>query len=326
MVLKVGENGTISYSTSPSGLNVSFVPDDSGVISVNETTGVVTALKNGTAAVTVYVGDNKKYAMNSIIVNVTVLNDASVVAEDMVLKVGENGTISYSTSPSGLDVSFVVDNSGVVSVSDNGTVTALKEGNATIIVKVVGDGVYFENSTTVAVTVSKFKTEINIDENVLDLLVRDKHSTGATLIPAEAGNLTYTSSDEKVAKVVNNTIVAVSEGNATITVSFDGDNKYLAAESKTINVKVTKKESSIDIEPKSVEVVAGEDAAITVILPEDATGIVLVDVGDNKYYGDVENGNAAVNIAGLTAGNYTAKVIYPGDDKYINASGSVSIR
>ena len=89
-MLKVGENGTIVYSTSPSGLNVSFVPDDSGVISVNETTGVVTALKNGTAAVTVYVGDNKKYAMNLTVVTVTVsLNDASVSADDMKLNVGD---------------------------------------------------------------------------------------------------------------------------------------------------------------------------------------------------------------------------------------------
>ena len=138
--------------------------------------------------------------------------------------------------------------------------------------------------------------------------------------------LDYTSSDESVVKIVDDSFVAVGEGLATITVSFNGNDKYESADDASFKVGVFKKESSIDIEPKSVEIVAGEDAPITVILPEDATGIVLVDVGDNKYYGDVENGNATVNIAGLTAGNYTAKVIYPGDDKYINASSSVSIK
>jgi hypothetical protein len=45
----------------------------------------------------------------------------------------------------------------VVSVDENGKVTALKDGTATVTVSVGGDGVYAENSKTVTVTVSSYE-------------------------------------------------------------------------------------------------------------------------------------------------------------------------
>ncbi len=139
MTLNVGENSTIEYTTTPADLNVSFVPDDSGVVKVNES-GIVTALKEGTANITITVGDDKKYTINSTIITVNVtLNNANITAKDIELTVGENSTIEYTTTPADLNVSFVPDDSGIVKVSDNGTVTALKEGTANITIT-VGDG------------------------------------------------------------------------------------------------------------------------------------------------------------------------------------------
>ena len=63
----------IRWDESNFDLNVTFVVDDSGVVSVDDS-GVVTALKNGTAQITVNVGDNKKYALNSTVMsNITVI-------------------------------------------------------------------------------------------------------------------------------------------------------------------------------------------------------------------------------------------------------------
>ena len=55
------------------------------------------------------------------------------------------------------------------------------------------------------------------------------------------------------------------------------------------------------------------------------TGVVLVDVAGNKFYGDVNNGKASVVVSGLMAGNYTVDVVYAGDDKYTNASTTANI-
>ena len=95
-------------------------------------------------------------------------------------------------------------------------------------------------TTNVAtVTVSKVPTEINVYEATIELEVNDEISTGATLTPAEAGNLAYTSSNTSVAEVEEGKIIALGVGTATITVSFAGDDTYDAAESKTIEVTVS---------------------------------------------------------------------------------------
>lgn len=94
-------------------------------------------------------------------------------------------------------------------------------------------------TTNVAtVTVCKVPTEINVSEATIELEVNNEISTGATLTPAEAGNLVYTSSNTSVAEVEEGKIIALGVGTATITVSFAGDDTYEAAESKTIEVTV----------------------------------------------------------------------------------------
>ena len=245
-----------------------------------------------------------------------------------------NGTIIEATlSPSQAGkLSYSSNDTSVAVVNENGEITAVGAGTANITVSFEGNNNYAASQNYTVVTVSKISTKIDLTEDGYAVYVDDIYDNLAVLQDVDGNNITdeyrldYTSSDESVVKIVDDSFVAVGEGLATITVSFNGTDKYESADDASFKVGVFKKESSIDIEPKSVEIVAGEDAPITVILPEDATGIVLVDVGDNKYYGDVENGNATVNIAGLTAGNYTAKVIYPGDDKYSEANTTVAVK
>ena len=154
------------------------------------------------------------------------------------LFVGDNFTIVATTTPEGLNVTYVQDDSGVYIVDENGVVTALKNGTGSVLVKIGGDGVYAENSTIVNITVSKVPTEIKVTNATLDLKVDGEIETGATLIPADAGNLTYTINNPSIVKVEDGKIIALKEGNATITVSFTGNKKYLPAENKTIIVTV----------------------------------------------------------------------------------------
>ena len=95
-------------------------------------------------------------------------------------------------------MTYVPDNSGVVSVDNKGVVTALKEGTANITVKVGGDGVYAENTTEITVSVSKIPTEITLTNETLDLIEGYNSSISADLIPADAGNVTFTSSNSSV--------------------------------------------------------------------------------------------------------------------------------
>ena len=157
------------------------------------------------------------------------------------LFVGDTFTIVANTTPKGLNVTYVPDDSGVYDVDKSGVVTALKNGTGSVLVKIGGDGVYAENSTIVTVTVTKVPTEIKVTNTTLNLEVNDEIPTGATLSPADAGNLTYNLSNEGIVKIEDGEIIALKEGNVTITVSFKGNNKYLTAENKTINVTVSLK-------------------------------------------------------------------------------------
>ena len=311
MELKVGESGVINYTTAPEGLKVNFAADNSGIVSVDED-GTVKALKNGTAKITINVGDDEVYAKNSTVITVTVtLNDASVEAEDMELNVSDSGVINYTTNPKGLDVTFVADNSGVVSVDEDGTVKALKEGKANITVKVGDDKVYAKNSTVITITVSKIPTEINVNNHTLDLGVDDKVDSVAELLPSDAGKLNFTSSDENVVVVDDNgTFTAVGVGSANVTVSFDGNNKFEAAESKIIYVTVSKIPTKIFVSNDTIDMKVDDEVDPGVsITPYDAgklnftsSDVSVVRVDDNGTFTGVGIGTAIVTVS--FDGNY----------------------
>ena len=306
MELKVGESGVIDYTENPEGLKVNFVADNSGIVSVDKD-GKVKALKNGTAEITLNVGDDEVYAKNSTVITVTVtLNDASVEAEDMELNVSDSGVINYTTNPKGLDVTFVADNSGVVSVDEDGTVKALKEGKANITVKVGDDKVYAKNSTVITVTVSKIPTRIDLNNHTLDLGVDDKVDSVAELLPSDAGKLNFTSSDENVVVVdANGTFTAVGTGSANVTVSFKGNNRYTAAESRIVYVTVSKIPTEIYVTNSTIDMKVDDEVDPRVsITPSDAgklnftsSDVSVVRIDDNGTFIAVGAGTAVVTVS-----------------------------
>ncbi|WP_288267289.1 right-handed parallel beta-helix repeat-containing protein, partial [uncultured Methanobrevibacter sp.] len=104
------------------------------------------------------------------------------------------------------------------------------------------DNVTITNAT---ISISKTPTTITVENTTVELMVLDSVGTGAALTPADAGELTFTSSNTTVAKVEDGKIIAVGEGSAIITVSFSGNDDYAAAEDKTINVDVIKYDSKV---------------------------------------------------------------------------------
>ena len=392
-------------ATVPNGLKVTYVPDDSGVVSVSDD-GVVTALKNGTAKITVKVGGDGVYAENSTIVTVTVskipseiivkntdismmvrgydilidatLNpieagnliykssDESVVivkngliqalaegtatvtvsftgneqyapAENKTIKVTvnlydasvsvNNSTVDLfvkdtfaivATVPNGLKVTYVPDDSGVVSVSDDGVVTALKNGTAKITVKVGGDGVYAENSTIVTVTVSKIPSEIIVKNTDISMMVRGYDILiDATLNPIEAGNLIYKSSDESVVIVKNGLIQALAEGTATVTVSFTGNEQYAPAENKTIKVTVNLKQTTVKVNADNS--VYGNNVIVKVTASE--KGKVTVQIGNIVKSVNVDaNKVTSVDFGILDVNSYEVSATFDGGKNFNTSS------
>ena len=176
-------------------------------------------------------------------------------------------------------------------------------------------------NVTISVTVSKIETTITVDEDYLELNVDDEDSIIAELSPEEAGNITFTSSDETVVKVDSEgNLVAVSEGEAVITLSFAGDDKYTDCEA-TVAVTVSKIETSIFIYKDSLEfLVDDEDSIIAEINPEEAGNITFKSSDESVVTVDDEG-----NVKAVGKGKAVITLSFTGDDKYTDCEATVTV-
>ena len=264
--LLVGNESSIAANLTPADAgNVTFTSNDKNIVTVDNQ-GNVIAVGEGNTTITVSFAGDYKYeaAENKTITVIVNLRDASVSVNNNTLDLNVDDTFNIvaSTVPTGLNVTYTSNDTSVVTVDSDGKITAHAEGSAIITVSVGGDGIYALNSTNINVTVSKIPTNINITNdtvskiptninitnNTVVLNVGDNISSGASLIPATAGNLTYTSSNATVA-IVDGTgmIKGLKEGTAVITVSFNGNDQYAPAANKTINVTVKLRNASVSV-------------------------------------------------------------------------------
>ena len=288
--------------------------------------GVIYGDAKGQATITVSFAGNNKYAAaenKTITVNVS-LNDASVTVDKDTVNLYVEGThtINATTVPSFLinNVTYKSSDESVATVDAKGNVIAVAEGNAIITVEVGDDKVYAKNSTTVTVTVSKIPTEIIIQNSTVNLNALQYASTGATLTPADAGTLNFTSSNTDVAKIEDGKIYGVGAGEAIITVSFAGDNKYAAAENKTILVKVSALDAKVNVNKAEYLLDIGDEEDITATtIPQGLdvkfeTDDDIVSVDANGHIKALANGTATIYVS---VGD---NVIYKYDVVYVNVT------
>ena len=298
---------------------LTYTSDDESIVLVDEA-GLIFARGKGTATVTVSFAGNDKYAAaenRTITVNVT-LNYASVSTENdtIDLYVDDACIINATANPSFLTVYYASSNESVATVTDYGNVKAVGEGTAVITLTVGNGETYAVNSTNVTVTVSKVLTEISIENDTLKLEVTDEVDTGATLTPADAGNVTYTISNSSIVKVKDGKVIALAEGEAAITVSFVGDVKYAVAENKTITVNVSLKDASVSVNNDTLDlfvddtfnlVATTEPKDLTVNFTSSNPSIVTVDnKGNVVAVGEgIANITVSVGCDGVYAENST---------------------
>lgn len=140
MDLQVGNTFTLVPAIEPENATnqqVTYSVDDESILSVDEN-GVVTGLKNDVGIVTVTSVDNPEISKNcTFMVQPRPAAAAIAITPDSAkLSVGEQKTLTLSPTPANADISGVIwsveSGSNVVSVSADGKVTALSDGNAAV--------------------------------------------------------------------------------------------------------------------------------------------------------------------------------------------------
>ena len=236
--VKLSSNGTLTETEGDVGLTSQFSATSDGIYYVNAT------VDNEIIGVNVKVnGSGPTPIPTNITVNTTSLD----------LTLGENGTINATLNPPEAGNLTVNYDDKIITVTQNTAgiwyVTPKTEGNTTITFSFPGNEHYAPaESKTITVTVNRIPTEIEIASETITLNVSDSASAGASLTPADAGNLVYTSNNTEVAIVDGNGVIkGLKGGSATITVSFDGNERYAPAENKTIIVTVKLRDASVSV-------------------------------------------------------------------------------
>ncbi|MBQ9989624.1 MAG: Ig-like domain-containing protein [Lachnospiraceae bacterium] len=152
----------------------------------------------------------------------------SLSSTSLSLEEGKTASLSAKITPeNATDKTLTWSSSadGVAKVDGNGTVTAVKAGEATITVKAGGKTA----SCTVKVTAKAVETSITLDKTTATLKTGESLTLKAAVTPA-GKTLSWSSSKPEVATVENGKVTAKAAGEATITVTADG---------KSVSCKVT---------------------------------------------------------------------------------------
>ncbi|WP_407432174.1 Ig-like domain repeat protein [Methanobrevibacter sp.] len=287
--------------------------------------------ENYTASVT-YMGDGN-FSEAETTVKISIPDEPVVEPKDPNLKASvENTTVSVSVDKDATGYVVVdVDGTSYYAEVENGqaviSIPALRPGSYSADVTYAGDENYKNASTTVSIVVPDEPVVEPKDPNLKATAVNntitatvDKDATGSIMVDVDGQGYYAPIKDGKA--VIN--VIGLDDGKYDAVVSYVGDDTFKAANA-TVSITVPKKE---DPQPEPVDPKADikvSNDSVSIELPKDATGYLLVDVDGQGYYVPVKDGKATLDLPELAPGNHTVTVTYTGDKKYDSANATQTI-
>jgi Listeria/Bacterioides repeat len=238
-----GSTATLVATVAPASAtnkSLTWSSSNTGVATVNAN-GIVTAVKDGTATITVTTVDGSYKATCTVTVSKTnvAVTGISLNKTSLNLAVNESSTVTATVTPSGATnkkVSWTSNNTKVATVNASGKITGVSDGTA-VITATTDDGKFTATLTVTVKTVAV--TSVSLNKSTVNLVEGKTETLKATIKPTNASvkDVTWSSSDASVATVdKNGKVTAKKAGTAIITVTTkDG------AKTATATVKVTEK-------------------------------------------------------------------------------------
>ena len=325
--IKCGEEAVITATVTngATGTVTFFVNGKTYVVDITDSVATlkIADLTTGDYPVFAYYNGDKYYktSYNSTTFNVAKLASTTTVNVSDI-KVGEDAVISIAVPEitSGVvsvTVGDAIYNVAVVDGKGSLTLSGLASGSYDVVAKFNGDDKYLAsedsakfNVTKLASTIDIAVDNIKVGENAVISVALPEDATGEVIISVNGKNYTVMTK-YGMASV---TISDLANGTYSVDVFYNGDDIYAPIKNSTAFTvsKVSDYNMTVDI----ADIVKGENATITVSVPEDGTGSVIVTINGTDYNGTVVNGTAKVIIPGLDEGSYKVVTFYTGDNKY----------
>lgn len=262
---------------------VEWSSSDNTVATVDQS-GKVVAVKSGTADIIV-----KSVAVPSVskscqVKVTTPVESVKLEPEEVKITVSETRKLTATVLPADADnktLKWTSSNSLIVSVNDNGEITGLKAGSATITAASAENPEKKASCTVVVSASKKLVTSVTLSETSKQLTKGKTLQLTATVKPDDATDktLTWVSDNTGVATVTGAGLVkAVAVGSATIKATAnDGSGKYATCKITVVSSQTKVPVQSVTIycdgkETKSLTIHPGESRELeAVVSPEDAT-------------------------------------------------------
>ena len=233
--IPVNGTGTVAYSMLPENAynkNVSFESADAGISAVNAN-GVVTGVSAGETTITVTTEDGGFTGACTINVYNQAVTGVTIEPSEAELNVGSSTKLTATVLPenaSNKNVVYSVDDESILSVDQDGNVTGLSLGTATVTVTTEDGGFTASSEITVmpvqvtGVSISPKSSSVGLGHTV---------QLTASITPSNAANknLSWSVSDETIISVDGQgTVTGLSGGTATVTVTTEDGGFSASAE------------------------------------------------------------------------------------------------
>ena len=290
-------------ATASSGLPVSYSSDNPEVATISGVTVHITGA--GTAVITAsQTGNNLYYSAIDVTATLTV-NKADQTITFGELVPGTYGDPDFNvpaTASSSLDVTFTSDNTNVAVIT-GGLIHIVNAGSAIITASQPGDQNY-NPAPEVSRTLTINKAGQVITFPPIAPVVYGVASFDAGASSTSGLTVSYSSDNSSVAEVINGKIHVRSAGSINIIASQEGDNNFIPAEDKSVNITVSKANLTVTANNRSKPYLSaipeltftcsgfvyGENAEVLDIPPSTATD-AKADSPAGEYVITISGGN-----------------------------------
>lgn len=278
---------------------------DTNVATVKD--GKVTCTGYGTAIITATSEEGEYVANCNVTATKRIVLPSSITLDrkEATIKVGEATTLKANVLPADADDKTIVwssENSDIASVTNDGVVTGHKAGTTKIIVTTNANGLKDE----CMLTVLQPATGITLDRQEISFAnIGETVQLTANVLPEDASNknVSWASSDTKVAIVSNGKVVCTGYGTSVISAVAE-DGGYMATCIITANKNVILP-SSITLDKSDATINVGESFTLNAnVLPDNADNKIIVWNSDDA---DIASVNNEGEVTGMKAG--TTKII-----------------
>ena len=271
----INTKGTILLEPTVTNRNtpVEWSTSDASIATVED--GLVTGVKEGTAVITATqnIRGIIKTAKCTVYVQASV-ESVTLDPKEITLGIGKYETIQASVKPSslnGVSLKWVSSNEEIVKITEAGklsvTIQGVAGGNATI------SAINQDNVVVgfCSVTILQPVEGMTLSETEVTARIGDKVQLRATVTPDNATNqnVTWKSSNTKVATVTDNGLVTMKGAGTASIICTSEDNPAVQA---FCNVTVLKPVTNVTLDIESKEMYVGENFRLTyLVTPQDAS-------------------------------------------------------